>query len=350
MEGLRPVPGVHAGELQTALYTCEKITSQNRSSLYFVSQFMKDRCRYEAFLAMYSVMRVIDDFVDAIPNPQLVTPTELRHLEKELEQWRCRIEKAYARKPEPSALDIALSSALMSFSVPFSIWESFLKAMEYDLHHSTFDIWQEFLRYAEGAAVAPTAIFLFLIFAQPVPDRSSHMDDPWSIRYEVKDLEDGFDYRSCAHDLGIFAYLSHVLRDVREDLSMGEEGRVYIAISDLEDVGMSLREFRECVTSGLTDMRWRHLVALVTKRAHRFEVPGVRKASDRYAAMEPDCRFILALIIAVYQDLLGRIETDPDSVLRGDGALSKSNHLPLIRRAAKESGYVPADYPELIGS
>ena len=346
MEGLRPVPGVKDDELQAALEACEKITSRNRSSLHYVSQFMSDRCRYEAFLAMYSVMRVIDDFVDAIPNPQVVTPAELRRLEGKLEQWGCRIQKAYTGKPERNALDIALSSALTSFGVPHSIWQSFLGSMQYDLRHSSFDTWNEFIYYSEGATVAPTAIFLFLLFAQRSTGRSSQRDGNRPIRYELGDLGDGFDYRSCAQDLGIFAYLSHILRDVREDLNMGNEGRVYIPISDLREVGLSLREFRERVASGRSDSRCRSLVALVAQRAHRFEAAGVKKARGRYAAMEPSCRFILALIIAMYQDLLGRIEAAPDSVFRGQ----EVNPMPLIRRAAKDSGYMPLESTEMIDS
>lgn len=315
MTGLAPLPGSEAGALAEALCLCETIASRNRSNLYRVSQLLRDRRRYEAFLATYAVMRVIDDFVDAVPDVTNLAPEELLRLEGELEQWRDRIEAAASASPGPEPLDIALAAALASFPVSFSIWETFLEAMRYDLRHNRFETWENFLEYAEGAAAAPTATFLFLLCAQPEKGESAG-----NVRYEVAEVGDGFDYLACGRELGFFAYLVHVLRDVRKDLQTGARGRIYLPASELAKAGLPEEEFRRLVSSGTVDGRWSNLVVSVVNRARAFERAGVARTRARLPAMEPDCRLILERIVGVYHDLLDKIEADPGCVLRPKAA------------------------------
>ncbi|UCH78923.1 MAG: squalene/phytoene synthase family protein, partial [Candidatus Coatesbacteria bacterium] len=245
MIGLAPLPGSEAGALAEALRLCETIASRNRSHLYRVSQLLRDRRRYEAFLATHAVMRVIDDFVDAVPDVTNLTPEDRSYLEQALEQWRDRIEAAASASPGPEPLDVALAAALASFPVPLSLWETFLEAMRYDLRRDRFETWESFQEYAEGAAAAPTAIFVFLLCAQPGTGESAP-----PVRFGVPEVGDGFDYLACGRELGFFAYLAHVLRDVRKDLLKGARGRIYLPASELAKAGLSEEEFRRLVSSG----------------------------------------------------------------------------------------------------
>ncbi|UCE28192.1 MAG: phytoene/squalene synthase family protein [Candidatus Coatesbacteria bacterium] len=341
MAGLVPLPG-NEGTFDEALRTCEEIAAKDRSNLYVVSQFIRDRCRYEAFTAMYSVMRVIDDLVDDVPNVGALSAGERARMEEELERWQGRIEAAYAGNPGPEPSDIALASALAAFPVPRSTWSNFISAMRYDLRYDRFETWDSFLEYAEGATAAPTTIYIYLLCAQPVDGTSEG-----NVRYEVAESGDGFDCVSCGRELGIFAYLAHILRDVVKDLQIGETGRIYIPASDLADAGLSEDEFRSLVRSGSSDRLWDELVTSVVQRARRFERAGVSRARSRFPAMEPDCRFILALIIGLYQDILARIEADPASVLSNESASNEEDLPALVRRAAEEAAYIPPGYEDL---
>lgn len=349
MSGLTPLPGHDARALDSALRTCEEIAARGRSNLYVVSQFLGDRRRYESFIAMYSVMRVIDDLVDAVPNVETLDRKKRDRLEGELKQWWNRIEDAYAGNPRREPLDVALASALAVFPIPKPTWRSFLRAMHDDLCHDRFETPESFLEYAEGAAAAPTTIYVFLLCAQPTTAGSLANGRGTGIaRYEVADAGDGFDYLFCGRELGIFAYLAHILRDVAKDLRIGERGRIYIPATDLAEAGLSEDELRLLIRTGLDDPRWRKLVATLVRRARRFEVTGVREARARFPVMEPDCRFILALIISLYRDLLDAIEADPASVL-GDGMNhSDEDRLATVRRAATEAAYRPPGYEDLL--
>lgn len=62
-------------------------------------------------------------------------------------------------------------------------------------------------------------------------------------------------------------------------------------------------------------------------------------AQARYPAMDVDCRFILGLIIRIYQDLLQRIEANPQAVLAGDSIQTFADRRALAIQAADESGF-----------
>lgn len=322
------------GAWRRALKVCEKIAAKDRSSLFLVSQYFCDRRRYEAFLATYAVMRVIDDFVDAVPDIRALSSVELAQRVKGLSTWRKRIQAMYAGKPLPRSLDRALAAILPSFPIPFEIWSRFLDAMAYDLNHDRFMTSRDFLAYAEGAAAAPTIVYVFLLCAQAEPRVR-----PGEFCFQIRQMGDGFDYQVCGRALGVFAYIAHILRDLKADLSSGKQGRIYIAISDLTEAGLSEAEFCSMVRSGRGDERWSSLVNILCRRAHSFEEQGVRMARARFRAMDPDCRFILALIIRVYQSLLQRIEANPQAILAGEIIQNESDRRALTYEVAAEFGF-----------
>lgn len=319
-------------ERNYALQACEAIAAQDRSNLFLVSQYLRDRRRYEAFVAMYAAMRVIDDVIDGIPDVQTLTCAEREGRLNELDEWRRRIQAAYVENPASNHIDIALSGALAAFPIPIEIWSKFLDAMARDLTQDRFATSEDFLNYAEGATAAPTIVYLFLLAAQP--EQSSQER---GLRFSVRETSDGFDYRACGKALGIFAYIAHILRDVVADLQMGKRGRIYIPISDMIEVGLSENEFCSIVRSGISDERWQSLVRLLCRRARGFEQLGVEMARARFPAMDPDCRFILNLIIRIYQDLLGKIEANPQVILSKEVIQKGADRVALAREAAAEA-------------
>lgn len=325
--------GLTEGARQNALQQCERIAARDRSNLFLVSQYLCDRRRYEAFVAMYSVMRIIDDLVDAIPDVHALSSAARQRCLDELDTWRKRIQAAYAGTPRPEAPDVALAATVPRFPIPLAVWSRFLDAMAYDVDHDRFMTQEDFLNYAEGATAAPTIVYVYLLSAQPEESERSGESV-----YRVKEMADGFDYEACGRALGVFAYMAHILRDVAADLRQGKRGRVYIPLSDLSEAGLSEDEFRSMVRSGAGDARWRALVDMLCRRARGFEQRGTAMARARFPAMDADCRFVLALIIRFYQDLLRRIEADPEAVLAGKVLQKDSDRLRLVEEARAEAG------------
>src|SRR5689334_21589895 len=96
MTSLRVPAGFLREELRAALAACESIAAKDASSLYTTSQFFEDRARYEAFIAMYAVMRVIDDTIDDTVDKSLMSLAERAALYVHLDAREARIRDAYA--------------------------------------------------------------------------------------------------------------------------------------------------------------------------------------------------------------------------------------------------------------
>jgi len=336
MSALPPMPGRTGAELDDALGLCEEISARDQSNLWLVSQFLQDRRRYEAFIAMYAVMRVVDDRVDSLPGPHRLTPGDRALALAELDRWEARIGSALAGSPSNDPLDLALAAAARLFQAPASLWVNFLRAMRFDVDHDRIDTAARFLDYAEGATAAPTTIYLYLLAARP--DEAG--------RYTLPPLPGPFDLLECGRSLGVFAYLAHILRDVAKDLGLGERGRIYLPIEDLAAAGLSEADYRSIVGSGAAtpappgggDARWDRLVAITLQRARAFESTGAAKARARFPLMDEDCRFILSLIIRTYGRLLDRIEADPRCMLSGDIPLAGPD---VLAAASAETGWAP---------
>ena len=329
MSSLSLPAGVSRDRLDAALAFSERVASKDRSHLYIVSQFFEDRARYDAFIAMYAVMRLVDDHVDNVADKSLLSSDRREQLLEDLDGWEERVRAAYEGGPIRDPIDVALSAAVLTFPVPIELWLNFIDAMRFDVRKPRFDDFDEFLCYGEGATVAPTSIYVYLLTAR------RHSDG----RY----LTD-FDFVTCGRDLGRFAYIAHVLRDVSEDLQVGETGLVYLSRADLRAHQLSESDLR-ILTRGAADEatreRWRALVRDICARAQSMRSRGSQMARSAWSALPSDCAFIFRLIVGTYGELLDRIAADPDCVLTQDSVLTDADKFALLRSAADASGFRP---------
>ncbi len=204
---------VRENESLAASYAvAEIIAAKDQNNLYLVSRYFADPEKYRAFCALYAVMRLVDDRIDAIPSRAELAP-ETRNFEHSVvEFWERAVEACragavpvYTEIPEGLPADVpdllrAFADASRRFPVPEVLWRNFFVAMHRDLECQRFATYLDFLDYAEGAAVAPTTIYLYL-----VASRSPAVGEPYC-------LPEGFDLLGSGRQLGIFAYLGHILR------------------------------------------------------------------------------------------------------------------------------------------
>jgi phytoene/squalene synthetase len=317
--------GVTASQLARALEACEEVAAKDRSDLYIASQFLEDRARYDAFVAMYAVMRLVDDLIDDVPDKVRLSESERAGLKAELNRYEQCIRAAYGDRPSTDRITVALAAAARTFPVPIRVWLNFIRAMRFDVEHPRLQDFRQFLEYGEGAAVAPTVIAAYLLTAE----REA------SGRYLVRD----FDFETCGRALGLFAYQAHILRDVAADMRVGATGLVYLPLADMRAHELDERAVRQLIERGEGDERWRALVRQLCRRAHVMEHEGVTLAHAQYARMASDCAFVMDLIISVYQELLARIEARPDAVLRSEPMMSKQDRAMLAVASARRTGY-----------
>lgn len=267
--------------------------------------------------------------MDDVPDKTRLPENILARLLEQLDSWERRIRAAYAGRPGEEPLDLALAAAVRTFPVPLGHWLEFIDAMRFDVRHPRFADFEEFLRYGEGATVAPTAMYVYLLTSRRQPDG----------RYLVED----FDYVGCGRELGRFAYVAHVLRDVRADLRVGETGLVYLSRSDMAKHGLTDRDLFE-LTGGTPRAhlleRWHSLVLDMCGRARVMRSQGAGMARSTWESLPRDCEFIFRLIVAMYAELLDRIEADPARVLRPGRILSSEDKAGLLEATAAATGFI----------
>lgn len=313
-------------QLEAALARCEEISSKDKSNLWVVSQFLEDRPRREAFSAMYAVMRSIDDFVDGVHDRWLLPAAQRAELHAELGRWLELIQHAYRKMPRPGdPLELALASAVDTFRVPFRIWARFIDAMRIDVDEGRFATRAAFVHYTQGASVAPTWIYLHLLAAELHENGRYHPGE--------RDCE------AAATDLGLMAYVAHILRDVVEDLGIGQHGLVYVSAEDLAQVGLSEAALREHATRRDGSREWSRLVETLAGWARPLGARGAAAVAPWLAELPRDRAFVMNLIVTLYRELLERICADPAVVFRGAPVLGEHERAMLAHRCAAEVGF-----------
>jgi len=155
--------------------------------------------RYNAAKVCYKVMRHIDDLVDNYKTEHpVITEAEQKQLTADVESWLTLLKNG-SKEAVP---DQELLDTFETYKIPIWPMEAFAKSMIYDISHDGFDSLQAFLDYAEGASVAPAAIFVHLCglngengdYSAPV-----------------------FDVQKAARACAVFSYLVHIIRDFQKD-------------------------------------------------------------------------------------------------------------------------------------
>jgi phytoene/squalene synthetase len=289
----------------------EAIAAYDANNLYRTSCFFRDPERYRAFCAQYAIMRLVDDRIDALPARAFLTPAEVAAERDVVDAWRGAVEAIYEGQNlrhgmldrtgyvQARELLTALRSALHLFPVPRLLWRNFFDAMARDVEQPRFRTYSEFLAYAEGAAVAPTTIYLYLLTSRTPGDR------PYL-------PPAGFDLLRCGRALGLFAYLAHILRDLPDDVGGNRgahgEGLLYVAEDDLARYQLTPGMLYEDRVRGCSRAALRQLVSTLMVRSRAALTEGQRYLTVLNGQLSPDCAFILRLIVAFYVKTLQKIE------------------------------------------
>lgn len=325
-------------DAREAFRVAESVASRDRNNLYLTSRFLADPARYDAFCAFYAVMRVVDDAVDDLMEQSPVTADDRDRIAREVAAWQQLLDYACEDRP-PSAVSVdpgdvphgvpllaAFRSANRRFPVPRLLWDEFFAAMHRDLEGREFETFEEFTAYAEGASVAPTTIYLVLLASRPQADSQTY------------EIPSDFDVIECGRNLGLFAYLAHILRDLPKDLAAGDRGLLYLARDDMEAFGVTLAGLRTDLARGRASASVQRLLEELAGRSETYLDEGRRMLNSLQDRLTPDCRFVLALIVKIYREILRRIEAEGFDPFSGRHLLELEDKKELALQTARESG------------
>ncbi len=320
----------------------EAIAAKDLNNLYLTSCYFADPARYSAFCSLYALMRVIDDRVDELPQDPARFDAAGEH--EVLRAWEEALFGAVGGTeppaglaarcgmPEARTLVAGAALAMQRFPFPHSLWRNFFVAMHRDVEQPRFETFREFLDYTEGASVAPTSIYLYLVAAGEATGSGPYL------------LPEDFDLIRCGHHLGVFSYLAHILRDMALDLGTGEKGLLYLAREDLERFGLDEASLREDLERGRARGPLRELAAELARRARAARERGAAYLDALDGRLEPDCAFILEIILDIYGRALDKLADASFDPMAGRHHLSLEEKYAAVARVADRLGFeLPAD-------
>lgn len=278
-----------------AYAACNAIAARDKPHLYDAAQHFTPQATRDAFAATYASMRVIDDFIDDIPDRSHISPETRKAAQQLVNRWLGQVQAAVEGRPDDGPIWIALADTFQKFHIPVHPWEDLAEAMITDLFVPRFRDWDHLHRYMKGASVAPAIVFMHLVLTKQVSE--DRYQCAWDYQRVAKGTE----------DLAIFCYWVHILRDAARDLTLGETGLVYFPAADMERFGVSVDDLHALREAGHASDTYKSLAAFEAERAmghlKRGEalVPAiVRDATPAHAKA-------LTSLVATYAALLEQL-------------------------------------------
>jgi phytoene/squalene synthetase len=248
-----------------------------------------DRDRYEAFRTCYRSMRQIDDLVDhRKSSPLAITVEEGSQLKKTMDDWMRGFESGDTNE----VFGRQLTEVLKEYKIPFWPWKRFYKSMVYDLEHDGYSSIISFLRYSEGAAVAPASIFMHLC--------GIHKTN--GIYYKPP-----FDIRIAARPLALFSYLVHIIRDFQKD---HRNNLNYFAFDQLEKYDLTLSDARAMAQGTPITGSFRGLISAYKRIADYYRAMSLEVLSLFLPMLQPKYQLSLKMIYSLYLQIFERIDLE----------------------------------------
>lgn len=265
----------HPMQLATAYGVCRHITRSAAKNFYYGFLVLPRRKR-NALSAVYAFMRHADDISD---DPSL----SIEDRRDKLAKWLDGYHKVYSGAATDDPVFMALRDTQQRFSIPLVLLDKLVAGTAMDLHAST----------PSGDATQP-----FIAYRT--------FDELYDYCYHVASVVGLvciriFGYREqfaeqLAEEVGVAFQLTNILRDIKEDSSLG---RVYVPQEDLQHFGIDPSE----LASGTDLGRLRPLLEMQANRAREF----YKSAEKLIPLVEEDSQGALWTLVTIYHGLLDRI-------------------------------------------
>ena len=246
-----------------------------------------DEERYCAARTCYKFMRAIDDLIDDHKAAnRKIQPGEQKKFLGDVDHWISVIKNMNPCNP----LQEELTDTLHKFRIPVWPLQNFAGSMIYDIHHDGFPTLETFLEYAEGASVAPAAIFVHLC--------GIHKQNG---QYSLPE----FDVAEAARPCAIFSYLVHIIRDFQKDQ---QNNLNYFADDLIVKHNLKRETLKEFATHGEVDDRFRALVREYYMLADQYRMATYEVIKKIRPFVEPRYQLSLEIIFSLYLMVFERID------------------------------------------
>ncbi len=272
---------------------CQNKAAKSGSSFYYSFMFLPEKQRL-AITALYAFCREVDDIVDECHDADVARA--------KLNWWRQEIHNTFDKESKPNhPVCLQLVNIIEHFDLPQKHFLEIIDGMEMDLQQTRYATFSDLDLYCYRVA-SVVGLMAAEIFGY---------QDQKTLKY--------------AHKLGMAFQLTNILRDVREDASLG---RIYIPAEELEKFGVSENDIlnHHCNDSV------RRLMDFQANRAKEYydEAFSLLPEKDRYTQRT-------GLIMAtIYMATLNTIKTDSCQVMEKRVSLSPIRKLWLSWKTARQ--------------
>jgi squalene synthase HpnC len=294
-------------EVASSYEECHRVARDAHSNFY-PAFFLLPKAKRDGIVALYAFMRLIDDVSDE--------GADLAAKQRGLAKWRAALDEGLTGDAQlfdgtaalassaiaatSGAADVlpALVDTIRRFNMPPRYLHDLISGAEMDLtehSYSSFERLREYCyRVAGTVGLTCTHIFGF--------------SDPRALDLSEK--------------LGLAFQLTNIIRDVREDYSMG---RTYLPDEDLSRYEVT----KEDLAGNEATLGVRELLRFEADRAWKCYEEGAQLLS----LIDEDSRSTLWLLAHTYSALLARIESIDFAVFGERVRLSKAEKMMLIAKA-----------------
>jgi 15-cis-phytoene synthase len=245
-------------------YAIAETVARTRARNFYYSFVVLPPEKRLALCAVYAFMRYCDDVSDGSGG--------LDEKRKGLEEWRARLDAAIRGQTGGAPILPAFHDTVRKFSIPGEYFHWIIDGAEMDLTVPSYRTFEELYRYCFRVASAVGLVCLQI-----------------------------FGYREqrarvLAERCGIAFQLTNILRDVKEDATLG---RIYLPEEDLDRFGYAAADLR----SGVVDERFRELMGFQARRAGEYYA----QARELVSLVDTTSRPALWAMIEIYERLLKKI-------------------------------------------
>jgi phytoene synthase len=287
-------------QLLMAYSVCRGITRSAAKNFYYAFLVLPRRKR-EGLCAVYAFMRCCDDITDD-------ATLSLAERRQKLDAWLDALHRAQQGQPTDDAILLALTDAQRRHSIPAGLLDELALGTAMDVECSP--------EAAQSGASDLTVQY-------------QTFDDLRQYCYRVASVVGlvcihVFGYRDpqaepLAERCGLAFQLTNIIRDIKEDASMG---RIYLPREDLEKFGLSSQELLSASDPALL----RPLLAFEADRARELYASG--DALIPY--ISEDSQPGLWVLINIYRRLLEKIAEKQYDVFTAKVALSRWEKLGIL--------------------
>lgn len=248
-----------------------------------------DDDRYNAAVSCYTFMRHLDDLIDdRKATGKIFNCMERKQFTTYIQEWLSCL-----KQPKMNhELFADISKTVDIFKIPLNVFQQFTKSMLYDINHNGFKTYKDFLTYAEGASVAPAAIFVHLCGIHKIDNI-----------YQAPT----FDIMEVARPCAIFSYLVHIIRDFQKDQ---REHLNYFANDVLKENELTVNDLSLISKGDYIPENFRNVIRFYMTEARKYQLQTQQMIEKLRPLVDHQYLISLELIFELYLLVLDKIDCE----------------------------------------